>query len=283
MISGSLFLFYKKDMPIKLLYRKYIPCIFIKILIWAALYSIILYRTIAVSRVLYFSVSSHLYFLYIIVLLYVITPILSFILKRISRQVLLYFLVFGVAFTTFCSYMFNTVPHNKFIVLCILCNEILKYIGYYILGYYISLYGINNIVRRLIYCCAIICFFYIILKTSSVTKTLDTVINVNPRTPLAYLSGLNTILTTALFIFCKHLCEKLSFTFIFKQNISVISNLTLGIYLIHNLFIYCIASRIKILGPAALYVPVMSFLIFIFSMLVIFLLKKIPVLRNFII
>lgn len=207
MISGSLFLFHKRYIPIKLLYRKYIPNIFIKMVIWAVLYSVILYRTVAISPVLKFSISSHLYFLYIICFLYIITPILSFILQKTSGRIVLYFLFFLFSCTTFCSYMFNTVPHNKFVVLCILCNEILKYIGYYILGYWISFYGINNITRRLIYCCAIICFLYIILKTSSVTKALNAVVYVNPRTPLAYLSGFNIIITTALFVFCKSVCE----------------------------------------------------------------------------
>ena len=94
MISGIFFLNIniQRGITVKAVYIKQLPKIGIRLLLWSVIYCIILRGAVSLSSMLHMALLSHLWFLYIMLVLYIITPILRLILQRLNR--------YGVAFFT---------------------------------------------------------------------------------------------------------------------------------------------------------------------------------------
>ena len=99
MISGIFFL-NRQGITVKTVYIKQLPKVGLRLLLWSIIYCIVLQGILSVSGVLHTALTSHLWFLCIILVLYVITPVLRLILQRLNqwRTALFLTTVFLVSF-----------------------------------------------------------------------------------------------------------------------------------------------------------------------------------------
>ena len=285
MISGIFFLDERQERTVKAVYIKQIPKIGIRLLLWSAIYCIVLQGTISVSGVLHTASSSHLWFLCIILVLYTITPVLRLILQRLNRYSTAIFTV-AVFLTSFILYIYIYIGRedNKYYFIEVLCTEILRYIAYYLAGYYFSKYELKRVTRIIVYCCAILVILYTMVFIGITAKEQNTVIQITPTGDFGYFNFFSTVITVAVFILCKNICDRITFTASRKKKLRSIANLTFGIYLIHELLIHFLEKYIKhYLQPGFLYIPVISIAFFVLSAIVVFLIRKIPIFKKYLV
>ena len=165
MISGALFL--GRDIPIGVIYRKNILRIVTAFVFWALFYALWIYKqTGSVSHALpyLYNVFYHMWFLYMIVGLYVLIPVLRRITadKNILRYFLYLSLVIVYIIPRFIAWIsvFNTDLGDKtaqvwnyFDLSSISC-----YVFIFVLGYYIANTDIPKHIRYISYACALLCF-----------------------------------------------------------------------------------------------------------------------------
>lgn len=138
--------------------------------------------------------------------------------------------------------------------------------------------------RIILYCCAGVIILYILLFTGITAKEQNTVIQITPTGKFGYFNFFNIIITISVFILCKSICNKKTFASSFKEKAAHIAELTFGIYLMHELVIHFLGKYIKYyLQPGFLYTPVISIAIFAFSAMLIFLVRKISIFRDYIV
>lgn len=180
---------------------------------------------------------------------------------------------------------FKIIPHFELINTLIekLPLEILSQgIGYYILGYWLYTYGLDLQKRRLLYILA------------GISVLLTSIISGYVALKDGTLEGLlhqNMSLTTffeamAIFVFFKGHYLKKEISLHAGMKIQFLSNLTLGIYLFHDV-VLSFFRETQILDTTdfnpILSIPCISSLLFVISALVIILLKRIPVISKWIV
>ena len=167
MISGILFLNPKKEISIGNIYKKYIPRLLIILFAWNFLYAIfscVVEHSFSlqtfISNILLGPV--HMWFLYMIIGLYMITPFLRKI--AIDEKLLKYFLLLWFIFSTINIIAqitgFNiatTILEDKMSI-----HFVIGFSGYFLLGYFLSTKQYKNKYAIII---GIICFFVTIVGT----------------------------------------------------------------------------------------------------------------------
>lgn len=207
----------------------------------------------------------HLWFLYMIIGLYILTPLLRSWIKNASNNNIKYFLLL--------CFLFNTITYiNHFLPSKIhhLLPSISAFVGYYVLGYYLSKVTIKRTSRYILYALsAISCFF--IIFTNLITGEHPHSYDINS-------SPLVAIMSMGVFVGVMNIPTS------FKCNsmlLAAISNLTLGIYLVHDMFIQYI--RVPFIIDSAWGTTILNAaVIFILSAIVAFLLQKIPIVGKYI-
>ena len=149
MCSGVVFLNPERELTLKKLYGKYIPRILVALFFWAFLYKLFgLYASgslngpmiwQAVKELLCFNHQSHLYYLHIILLVYVMTPALRVFTRSASRSeqryVLIVWFILGIVYpmvkTTWPFTLLTGIPSQWMI------NMAWSAIGYFLLGHYL--------------------------------------------------------------------------------------------------------------------------------------------------
>lgn len=292
MISGMFFLSPKKEMPLKKLYGKYILRILAALIFWGIILQIWDYITDEVPftannilqiiyKVIFGIPYYHLWYLYVIVGLYIITPPLRVFTANCTRRQLEYLLlllfVFGLAeplvnnllSATNFAYSFSTIP------------ELSGYAGYYIAGYYFSTYEVNKKIRKIVY----IGFPTSILLTIVITYFYS--LHIGKADELVYDNLLaNTAFPTiAIFIGIKKLFENRNLSERNRARISKISINTFGIYLIHVVFLNLLAKYNVSYFRFSFYItiPITSIVVFGLSYFSTLLIRKIPIINQYIV
>ena len=275
MLSGMFTLTPEKDLPNKKLIHKILHLV-VALCFWSIIYGIFYYNTIQHDGS--YTVMSiigpivwkrlpwyHLWFLYMIIGLYILTPLLRSWIKNASNNNIKYFLLL--------CFLFNTITYiNHFLPAKIhhLLPSISAFVGYYVLGYYLSKVTIKRTYRYILYTLsAISCFF--IIFTNQMTGEYPHSYDINS-------SPLVAIMSMGVFVGVMNLPTS------FKCNsmlLSALSSLTLGIYLVHDMFIQYI--RVPSIIDSALGTTILNAaVIFILSAIVAFLLQKIPIVGKYI-
>jgi surface polysaccharide O-acyltransferase-like enzyme len=229
----------------------------------------------------------HLWYLYLIIGLYLITPILNRFIANAQRKHIEYALILFFVFGT-CIQLYNTINimfdnivswfPTKDIYFPF--PEITGYTGYYIAGYYFSQYDLQNKNRTKLYLGAVISILFTILGSSmwSIYKNEphgDLYGNILPNT---------MIISIALFIFIKNVSYRSVFEK-YKNKIIFISELTFGIYLVHDLLLQ-IMSRLGLNSLSfnpLISIPIIAFIVFIIGSIIIIFIKRIPILKKYVI
>lgn len=281
MISGILFLNPKKEISIGNIYKKYIPRLLIILFAWNFLYAIfscVVEHSFSlqtfISNILLGPV--HMWFLYMIIGLYMITPFL----RKIAHddKLLKYFLVLWLIYSIITNItqitglsIVETILEDKMFI-----NFIIGYSGYFLLGYFLSNKDYKS---KWAITFTIICFIITFLGTS-VLSNGQAITNQSLYSNFS----LTTIgMSIGIFVLSKNLySEKEEINNKFKNIISVLSKYSLGIYIIH-FWILNILSKIKIdvlLLPPIINVIVISIIIFLLSLLATFILSKFKYLKR---
>ena len=281
MISGVLFL--NKDIIISQIYRKNILRLVISFLVWSTFYCFLENRSLSLKNIL--NGKYHMWFIFMIIGLYMLSPIIREIVK--NKKVMKYFLLLAFVFTFFIPFV-NQIIHDFFKetgtisiinekIQKMSMNLVLGYTGYFILGYYLNLVNLTKRKSVIIYLGGILGFLLtIVLQVILVLKT-----QYRSGSYYGYLT-LNVLLSAvAIFVLFKNL-------YVFQKDSIIIQKLSkysFGVYLVH-VFILDLLENIGLntmtFNPI-LSVPLITVLVYSLSVCVVTALHYIPILKKYVV
>lgn len=148
-ISG--YLAFPQNKPLKQYFLSKINRVVIPFILWVMIYAVTEYisgNPIFLNHDILNEGSAHLWFIYIIVGLYLIVPVLDEFLRKVSKKVLVFYLLLCLATTVFPLIIFKlNIPYNEHNVLFTL-NSFFGYTGYFVLGFYIKTYGHESLLFK---------------------------------------------------------------------------------------------------------------------------------------
>lgn len=273
MLSGSLLL--GKNEPAAVFYKKRAARLAIPLISWSLLYLVWSYQgeglMWAVKKMVTGTAYFHLWFLYMIVGLYLLTPFLRLVVTHSSRtsQILLTAGLLAVSMlnTLYGAVAELAVPPPFFLNLCV------PYLSYFIAGYLIATSTRNP--NRTLLAAA---FMAAVVVTGVGVFFLGQRYGIGPA---LYLYDYLSPAVVAMSIAAMYLLKDFSLPFS-DAALKRISGLTLGVYLVHPLFLEWFA-RYKfnaLLFSATLSVPVVAAAVFLSSYLAADLLSRIPLLKR---
>jgi len=287
MCTGALFL-HIRELDIKKLFRKNIPKLVVCLILYSFIYSAFLKRGLildnqmgvisfikeTVKEILKMEGASSLWYMYAIICVYLMIPIYRVIVDNASKRLIEYYLLMSLLASV--MLMFLNIPRLS--ILAGWTNN-LKYIwmfcGYsiYIVGgAYIAKYDIPRKVRYVIYAMAVISLTFVELsKDQLVAHPAVGEYNIND-----YLSPLTMVYAIAVFIFIKECCAMKSEESRLYPAVKFISRNTLGIYLIHSMLVDILVIKLPLNGNIFVVIPVHFVIVLILTVIIVFILKKIP-------
>jgi surface polysaccharide O-acyltransferase-like enzyme len=273
-------LFYKIFVPVISSYN--IKEFFMNPLLFLNIREIIYYPYNAIGGDSWF----HLWFLYMIIGLYILTPFAKLFVENCKKNYPEYFLIIvfligmGIPFYNFVNTLKDIplLPHRIYISI----PELSGYIGYYIAGYYFSKYKLSTKVEYTIYVLGILSTLFSIFGTSFISIKRNE-LNQTLLSPTAPHMMFETI---AMFLFIKNRFENANFSVICSNIITSISKCSFGIYLIHAFMITFVNVYFGIYWNTfnpIISVPIICILVFLLSYIVSLIISKIPILKKYII
>ena len=289
MISGTLFL--AKNISFSSIVKKYIKNIIIHLIFWSFFYSlrkkIINNYTYKTMFILFLNSHFHLWYLFRICGLYLITPFLKEFTK--NEKFILYLIlnfIFGFLFQNILSF-FKFYSKEYHDIIKLILNKfaidyfLTSHIFYYMLGFYLNKKNIRPLFRIIIYILGICGMIF----TSEMTYYISFKKNIK-MIFLYYPHYINVFfMSISIFIFFKHNFKGLKNKKSLKKFIEKLAGLTFGIYIIHPFVIEELNIRIKLntLSFDPLYsIPINSLITFIISLLIVYFFKFIPFINQYI-
>lgn len=283
MISGALILSDQREYTYKSFLVKRISKIFIPLLGWSILYYLFYFIQGRVelnplqfiSRFLNNGISVHFWFIYMLLGLTLISPLIKLMLKNATQKDLTYFLVlwfYASVISRVLEKMFNITFNMELFF-------VTDYVGYYILGYYLLTYELPLLLRKLLY----IGLVAGLLATYALTFV--TTIRAEGAFQsfwYGYHSPNVVLVSIALFVLFKHS------NFINTKELTGISKLlnttSFGIYLVHMMVLKSIADFFPQFWlnntHAAFAIPYRVLVTVAISALIVLVMRKVPVLKN---
>lgn len=214
--------------------------------------------------------------------LYLIVPFLKKII--IDRDLIKYFLILAFIF----CFILNVLKGISIfgIDLLIVSHKInMKFVGgysaYFILGYFLHNYELENKLKKVMYTLSILAIIinitgtYYFIKTNALEK----------NTLLSFLSPTVFLVSFGVFLFFKENFNKSCFNDFLLTKIYMISKYSFGIYLVHMFFVSIIdKSPINTISYSAIAsVPLTSIIVLILSFISVWIIDRIPILKKYII
>ncbi len=285
MISGTLFLNPQKEISIKTIFTKYVFRIVIVILLFGVL--IYLFETISAKKNVWYNLTNlfsyinfyHFWFLYMIIGLYLLTPILKIITKYATKQQFEYCLILLFLFS-FLLPLFEVYFSNE--VSTIINNlklpMISGFVFYFLLGRYLDVY--NFPYRKTLYVVGLIAVLYTVLGSSYLSLQKG-----KPENELyANVSIQCFAVSMALFVLLKNNYHRIENIVLKTKLVNIISKYSLGIYGVHVIFI-SLLFKLGVINTTfnpVVMVPAMVIIVLSLSLLFTILLSKIPFIGRFI-
>ncbi len=289
MISGTLFLNPAKPLPYSQLYRKYVLRLVTAFIFWSLLYALVntillpIFRHEPVNFVLFQRAALfgeyHLWFVFMMIGLYLITPLLRNITmdKALAGYFLVLWLIFGIVFS-FAS-LIPKFEEIKTLLEKADIHFVIGFSGYFVLGWYLSCTPIKKPYEYAIYGLGLVGVLLTFFLTRSSSLAGD------KADGLFYNNFSPTVMapSVAVFVFFNQRVSKWRFSEKAQRVILQLSSCCFGIYLIHVFSIMALgALGLNSLSLSApLSVPILSLLVFLISFGVILLLRKIPLFRKY--
>jgi surface polysaccharide O-acyltransferase-like enzyme len=289
MISGVFFLDPDKMLTIKQLYHKYILRIVVAFLFWSLVYAVVnlvgdyqqtgvidwlgLLKQVVLGRY-------HLTFLYYLVGLYMIVPVLRAVTKDLKLSMYYVLLFFSLSLVP------NALKAIPFLsaAVSLFMNKfsfsLVGYAGYMVAGYYLSKVVLSRNHRVLIYGLGVVSVFYTMVMTSwfSIEQLVAT------SNWYGYLLPTTFLTTCAIFVWFK---ERFGgrMDIPYAPFISRLANLSFGVYLVHDLF-NILLKQLKItvvMFNPVISIPLFALGIYLLSVTVSYGLSKIPFVRKYLV
>ncbi|CEO32986.1 acyltransferase [Paraclostridium sordellii] len=289
MLSGALLLD-KEESYKHLAIHKVFKMTFI-LLVWSLIYatyakhSILTFGDIfrEIKAIIKQPISIHLWYLYMLIGLYIITPFLRKMIKNFTDKDFIIFIIIWILYSTLLPFigLFKSFEFSKYLAIPFFSG----YIGYYIAGFYLDNIEINKnkiILSVIIFFTGLIISTYITFIMSKVKGTTYMGLDNVRMFPIMLMS-------LSFFLIVKNLGEKIHERLNKEKTKRIIVNIssaTFGIYLIHTLLN-------RMLGNSPLYNIIFSdninpilglviydILIFLLSYIIISIIRKIPIIKN---
>ena len=270
MISGALML--ERDFNKKKYFKRIKRFIFL-IIAWDIIYLVWEYFYFGIRRtnytqLLYDPFRSHLWFLYTILVLYTIQPLLKKILHKINNPTKIVLLIIWIVLSTVSIWNYHIA----------LYFTIFSYTGFFILGKYLYDYAKNNDLKKnniLLIVIMILCFTCSIIL--NYTHSIDQ--NRFYNLFFAYRTPFIMIASFALYILIITNYRKNYL----NKTVMKLSELSLGVYLIHGIFLD-ITNKVFVYTASnpIITIPIFVFIIFILSVISTYIIKKIKYLNKLI-
>lgn len=289
MISGALFLEPAKTITINNILKKYIPRIVIIFFVWSLFYTCLSCFSKNNFNVAFIIINIiygyyHMWFLYMIAGLYLIIPFLRPITEKKDKNLILYLLIIWLVAASIIPFINFMFPITKMFSEFIIKNKFyfsfpLSFIGYFVLGYYLHNYV--NIGKNIILVTALILSFFI-------TVIGDTIYSLPNKQSFFFDNFSPFVIITAISIFLliKNKCYQNKQP---NKAILKLSDLTLGVYMIHPFFIF-VLTKLNLFGIINFQlndnnfvaIPIAFVLVSFLSFSSVYLLSKIPFVKKFV-
>ena len=285
MVSGSLMLNESKEITLTQILRKNVLNIAALLVFWSAFYAVVYQIIIPLSNDSPISIKDfiyafvfghvHLWYLYMIIGLYLITPVLRSFVKKENSKIVLYFIILSCLVQFFVP-LINILYHRISKVSLLLdfidkfdLSFVCGYVTYYLLGWYIINVGFDKRFKKWLYAAGVFSALFTIVSTQLFpAQYLNTYSNMNIFI---------LIYSVALFDFLHSYYKKNEkFEKILKQ----LSPLAFGVYAIHIAIISLFGYIFPYNGTHIVYILIKWVVVTILSFGVTFLLSKIPVLKK---
>ena len=295
MISGCCFLNREGELSVKEIIKKYVLRLLVVLIIFGLFYCFfdlwIYNETIDFKQILLapFNVLSghtgyHLWYLYDMILIYFMIPILQKIVKHTDKKLLEYCLLIYVIFELLVTYFNSLVKYMPVLSEVLEINfefpDLLGYIGCFMGGYYISHYELSKRVRNLVYVVGGVGLLIMPLGNWILSKIQGIYISV-----FADYNGLfSVMLAVTLFILLKSKEEHIKESK-FAGWIANLGRSTFGIYLVHVMIVSIVFHKLPIdllKYNSTLTIVALTIFVFIISYILVYVIKKIPILKKYI-
>ncbi len=282
MISGVFMLSGETDLDLKKLYSKKILRLAKLFLVYSTMYAIVTNIILSDTFDLFSFVKQivlgryHLWYIYAIIGLYMITPLIKAITK--SNNLTKYFIVLAFIFEILVGTMSSVFKAINFDM--IFAKSYLFFVKgftvYYVLGYLVYHNPIHK--KNRIYIVGIIAA----IGTVAGTKLYSVYSMGNSDIFYSFLSINVFFQSLAIFVFFKETVSRITFSPLCNKAIRVLSKYSLGVYLIHDLFLILFSQyNINSLSFHPLFsIPVLSAVIFVLSYISTFILSNVPVIKR---
>ncbi len=283
-ISGALLLD-NKNFTFKTMLTKYIPRILIPLIIWHFIYYFYTYPTFSLNNfitcfkhLLIGKTYSHLWYLYLLLGLYLITPILKKLVQNLTKKEFTYLLILGFSITSLIPFISNFLSQDlmRFINPYKVLNFNI-FILYYLLGFYLNKYIFIN--KR-----SLLIGISIFSLTSLVgLAALNNYLTVR-RNAFTNFSGTSSIIAVIMVVFLFVLFKNINLNK-HQKMIEKLGSLTFGVYLVHFILE---KELLKLLHGSFIIINsyigtvVVSITILIFSYFISYVISKIPLFKKII-
>lgn len=236
---------------------------------------------IKLGSFLFRNVKYHLWFLYLIIGLYIMTPFLQLLVKNLSKKDFELLLI--ILAISSCGYDLINVCLDFFVNRTLFIRsevpELGGYVIYFLAGYYFAHFEISKKTRIIFYILAIVSFLFSICSNSAFA-----IISGKAKEFIFQCKLLNVMFPAfGIFIFVKNSFTNLKDNSKFKNIITKLSGLSFGIYLIHVAVLDVIVKKLQIttlcFNPI-ISVPLLNIAIFLISTILAWIISKIPILRK---
>ncbi|MDR2536172.1 MAG: acyltransferase family protein [Treponema sp.] len=226
----------------------------------------------------------HLWFIYMIIGLYLLTPLIRIFVRHAQKSYLqsglILFVVIGGGLP-FLNFILGKIPHIPKYKLYLPLSEVSGYLGYYIAGYYFANYPVKKQTRIVLYILGAVSALITIGGTSFFSLIGER------REEFFYEYLLATTIFTAwgVFLFFKETFSAMLIPQKYSKVIESISSCTLGIYLIHDLIlqVFLLLGLSSTAFNPIFSIPLICVLTFGISWVIIRLFQKIPVLGAYVV
>lgn len=285
MLSGMFLLDPKKSLPLPALFFRHILRLAAALLVWGTLYAMVDLAAAGAAltwdnmfsaflQVLRGNTHYHLWYLYMLLGLYLVTPVLRAFTRGATRAEFHYALLFGLLL--FLNALLQVFWPSSTIALYLQRMEIYLFMGYtccYVAGYYFRHYTIGRVAEILFYLLGAAGLAVTVLGTLYLSHR-DGAQNMT----LAGYTTPNVLLTAVALVVLFRYAFGPSEERSRNQSVAVVARTSFGIYLVHDLFILLLRhfGLFALPIPAAVAIPLWTAVVFLLSFCVAWPIHKIP-------
>lgn len=282
MVSGAFLLDSSHKTDIKTIFTKRIKGIVIPFVFWSLIYTIINFSQMNkngsdIKAVIleFFTGEYHMWFLFALAGLYIITPVLKMIAndERICRYFLLLFVIVQLVLTNMSS-----LPKVGVFIKEGLGNAqmnfVMGYSGYYVLGYYLKKHPVEGKKKAVLYVCGVLGVLYSLISLVIASRQSGK----TEGASATYLTLNVALFSAAVYCAVLSFCKNRKFANTARSFIYAFSAHSFGIYLAHPLVltVFKKIGFVPTLFTPALSIPIISICAFVISFALSWALRKIP-------